>query len=166
MAIKKLPKAVRPEEFPLIIKATRKKDVQTRVTFLLSYGAGLRLAEVLSLRPENIKESTIEVWSGKGGKDRIVPKPKGWKDWMTKELPIKKSRRSLQRNFKSAAQKAKLNPLYTFHSLRHGFATRLIESNVPISHIQTLLGHSDVSTTGIYLKARPQDALKSYEELF
>ena len=166
MANKKLPKAVRPEEFPPLIKNTRKKDVEARLAFLLSYGAGLRLAEVLSLKQENIRETTIEVWSGKGGKDRTVPRPKGWKDWMTEKLPIKKSARSLQRNFKTACKKAKLNSLYTFHSLRHGFATRLIENNVPVSHVQTLLGHSDISTTGIYLKARPQDALKSYEELF
>ena len=165
MTIKKLPKAVIPEEFPLIIKATRKED-ESKLAFLLAYGSGLRLAEVKALQPENIQEKTIMVWSGKGGKDRVVPRPKGWKDWMTKKLPIKKSTRSLQRNFKTACKKAKLNPLYTFHSLRHGFATRLIESGVPISHVQSLMGHSDISTTGIYLKARPMDALKSYEELF
>jgi len=165
MTIKKLPKAVIPEEFPLIIKATRKED-ESKLAFLLAYGAGLRLAEVKALKPENIQEKTIMVWSGKGGKDRVVPRPKGWKDWMTKKLPIKKSTRSLQRNFKTACKKAKLNPLYTFHSLRHGFATRLIESGVPISHVQSLMGHSDISTTGIYLKARPMDALKSYEEFF
>jgi len=163
--IKKLPKAVRSEEFPLILKATKQND-ECKLAFLLAYGSGLRLAEVKSLQPENIQENTISVWSGKGGKDRVVPKPKGWKDWMTKQLPIKKSTRSLQRNFRASCKKAKLNPLYTFHSLRHGFATRLIESGVPISHVQTLMGHSDISTTGIYLKARPMDALKSYEELF
>ena len=163
MTTKKLPKAIRPEEFPLLLKAT--KDKQAKIAFFLAYGAGLRLAEVKALKPEHIQDS-ISVWGGKGGRDRTVPKPKKWRDWMTKELPIKKTTRSLQRNFKTAAKKAKLNPLYTFHSLRHGFATRLIENNVPISHVQTLLGHSDISTTGIYLRARPMDALKSYEEFF
>jgi len=54
----------------------------------------------------------------------------------------------------------------TSNSLRHGFATRLVESGVPINQVQTLMGHSDISTTGIYTKANPMDALKSYEELF
>jgi len=166
MANKKLPKAVRPEEFPLLLKATRKKDLHARLSFLLAYGSGLRISEVVAIKPENVRDKIIEVWEGKGGRDRIVPKPKGWKDSMTKLLPINKGVRSLQRNFKTASKKAKLNPLYTFHSLRHGFATRLIESGVPISHVQTLMGHSDIATTGIYLKARPQDALKSYEDLF
>jgi len=99
MTIKKLPKAVRPEEFPLILKAIKNKNKHAKIAFLLAYGSGLRLAEVISLKPENVQDKTIMVWSGKGGRDRIVPKPKGWKDWMTKELPITKSYRSLQRNF-------------------------------------------------------------------
>ena len=164
--IKKLPKSIRPEEFPLLIKAIKKSDQAAKISFLLSYGAGLRLSEVLSVKPENIKSKSFKVWDGKGGKDRVVPKLKGWKVWMLKHLPIKKGARSLQRNFKVAAKKCNLPEYYTFHSLRHGFATRLIEKGVPLSYVQTLLGHSNISTTSIYTKARPQDELKSYEELF
>ena len=167
MATKKLPKAVRPEEFPKLLKATPTRDKQAKVAFLLAYGAGLRLSEITSLKPENVKETSIEIWDGKGGRDRIVPKPKGWKDWMTKiTLPIVKTGRSLERNFKIAAKKAGLPNYYTFHSLRHGFATRMLESGVPVNQVQVLLGHSNLSTTSIYTKARPQDALKSYEDLF
>jgi len=164
---KKLPKSVRPEEFKLLIKATKPNDKQAKVAFLLAYGAGLRLSEVTSLKPENVKTNYLEVIDGKGGKDRMVPKPKGWKDWMTNiTLPISKSGRSLERNFKTACKKAGLSSLYTFHSLRHGFATRLVESGVPINQVQVLLGHSNISTTSVYTKARPMDALKSYEDLF
>jgi len=53
-----------------------------------------------------------------------------------------------------------------FHSLRHGFATRAIEQGIPIHHVRTLMGHSNISTTNIYLIANPKDALHSYEELF
>ncbi|HEY0088226.1 MAG TPA: tyrosine-type recombinase/integrase, partial [Candidatus Lokiarchaeia archaeon] len=63
-------------------------------------------------------------------------------------------------------RKAKLPEFYTFHSLRHGFATRLLESGVPINQVQVLMGHSNISTTSIYLKANPIDAIKSYEDLF
>ena len=72
----------------------------------------------------------------------------------------------LQRNFKTACVKAKLNSLYTFHSLRHGFATRLHESGTPLNQVQVLLGHSNISTTSVYVKANPLDAIKSYEDLF
>ena len=64
------------------------------------------------------------------------------------------------------SKKAKLNPLYSFHSLRHGFATRLLESGMPPNHVQVLLGHSNLSTTSIYTTANPIDAIKSYEEVF
>ena len=164
--IKKLPKAVRSEEFPLLIKATRKNDHSARIAFLLAYGSGLRISEVLALKPENIKEKSIEIWNAKGGRDRIVPRPKGFKDWMLKFLPIVKGERALELNFKKAAKKAGLPNYYVFHSLRHGFATRMIENGVPINQVQLLLGHSNIATTSIYSQARPVDALKSYEELF
>jgi type III restriction enzyme len=63
-------------------------------------------------------------------------------------------------------KKVNLNKEYTFHSLRHGFATRLVENGVPINQIQVLLGHSNISTTSVYLRAAPMDALKSYEDFF
>lgn len=162
----RLPKSLSPEEFKSLIRCVPKADKEARVAFLLAYGSGLRISEVVGLRSDNLRENSMEILSGKGKKDRIVPKPKGWKDWMTKLLPISKTPRSLQRNFKSAAKKAKLNPKYTFHSLRHGFATRLLENGVPLNQIQLLLGHSSLATTSLYTKARPIDAIKSYEELF
>ena len=163
---KKLPKAIKPDEFQKLISRVPPNDKQAKVSFLLSYTTGMRLAEVLAVTPENIKENSIEVWDGKGGKDRIVPKPKGWRKEYEKFLPIKKTSRSLQRNFKTASKKAGLPDFYTFHSLRHGFAIRLIEQGVPLNQVQALLGHSNISTTSIYTKARPIDALKSYEELW
>lgn len=163
---RKLPKSVRPEEFKALIECVSKRDKWARIAFLLAYGSGMRLSEVLAVKRQNIRQKSIEVRGSKYGVDRIVPLPKGWKAWMFNELPIEKSARSLQRNFKTAASKANLDQKYSFHSLRHGFATRLMENGVPINQIQLLMGHSDISTTGIYLKARPQDALNSYENLF
>lgn len=167
---KKTVKSVTPDEFKLLVQNTRKNDKAAKVAFLLAYGAGLRLAEVLNLKKDNIKTHVnppvIEVREGKGNKDRTVPLPKGWRQWMFDELPIKKKRRAIQQNFKTAAKRANLDSKYSFHSLRHGFGTRLIESGVPINQVQILMGHSDLSTTSVYLKARPMDAIKSYEDLF
>ena len=163
---KSLPKAVRPEEFKTLIQNVPERNKKGKVAFLLAYGSGLRLSEVLTLKQEDITDNAVHVWGGKGNVDRTVPKPKGWKDWMMKEIPLKTTGRTLERNFKTAAEKGNLPKHYTFHSLRHGFATRLLESGVPLNQVQLLLGHSNISTTSIYTKANPIDALKSYEELF
>lgn len=163
---RKIPKCVRPEEFKLLIEATPKVDYIARIGFLLAYAAGMRISEVLRCNKEHLRDNSIFVPESKYGLERIVPLPKGWKKEFEKELPLKTTARTLERKFKSYAKKAKLPAYYTFHSLRHGFATRLLESGVPINQVQVLLGHSNVQTTSIYVKANPTDALKSYEDLF
>ena len=162
----KIPKAVRPEEFKLLIQKVPTDDYLARVSFLLAYGSGLRISEVLRCMKEHFKVNTIFIPESKYGVERIVPKPKGWKDVFFRFLPIIVTARTLQRKFKSYSLKANLPKHYTFHSLRHGFATRLLESGVPINQVQVLLGHSNISTTSIYTKANPHDAIKSYEDLF
>ena len=161
---RKIPKAVRPEEFKKLIKAIPKKDKIARIAFLLAYGSGLRISEVLRCKKEHFKENSIFIPESKYGVERFVPIPKGWKKEFN--LPLKVTARTLQRKFKKYAKKAGLPEYYTFHSLRHGFATRALESGVPINQVQVLLGHSNISTTSIYTKADPFDAIKSYEDLF
>jgi len=167
---KLLPKSLTQEEFKLLIKSIPERKVykESRVAFLLAYESGLRISEVKNLQPNdfNLKQKSVFVRQGKFSKDRVVPLPKTWKSWMFDYLPIKKSVRSLERNFKYCAKKAGLNPNYVFHSLRHGFATRALESGIPINQVQLLLGHSSISATNVYLTARPLDSLKSYEDLF
>ena len=162
----KLPKAVRPEEWEKLIKVIPSKDKIAIISFLLAYGAGMRISEVLRCRPEHFRESSIFIPESKYGVERVVPIPKGWRNNFTKMLPIPRTVRALQRRFKKYAKKAELNPDYTFHSLRHGFATRALEKGIPLNQIQIALGHADIKTTGIYLKASPQDLLQSYQEKF
>jgi len=166
---KKLPVAINEEEFVKLIKNTKKEH--HKLAFLLGFGAGLRISEIVSLKTNevNFKERQILVRQGKGGKDRIVPLPKGFKEKHLKLLPIKCGVRSLQKAFKNSCRRSGLlkdKPTIHFHSLRHGFATRLVSQGVPIHHIRTLMGHSNISTTNVYLEANPKEALKSYEELF
>ena len=175
---RRLPKSIKPEEFVSLIKVVPEKDKASKIAFLLAYASGLRVSEIVGGKrrdgtdiPPVTKEridferNTIIIY-GKYKVERIVPLPKGWKDWMTSALPIKKSIRTMERNLKKYAKRANLDSNYVFHSLRHSFATRSIESGIPISHVQSLMGHANISTTSVYLKARPEDALKSYQELF
>lgn len=163
---RKIPKCVRSEEFKLLIEVTPKRDIKGRIAFLLAYAAGMRVSEVLRCSPEHLRENSIFVPESKYGAERIVPLPKGWKREFTDYLPLKTTARTLERKFKKYSLRANLPLHYTFHSLRHGFATRLLESGVPINQVQVLLGHSNISTTSVYIKANPTDAIKSYEDLF
>ncbi len=169
MKPKKLVVALSREEFIKLIKQTKKPS--DKIAFLLAFGSGLRVSEVIGLekRDINFKEKNILVRQGKGSKDRIVPLPKAFRESHLKFIPIKVGVRQLQRAFRSACEKAgllKIKPTLHFHSLRHGFGTRLAGQGVPIHHVRTLMGHTNISTTNIYLEANPKDALKSYEELF
>lgn len=163
---RKIPKCIRPEEFKLLIEATPTKDYVARISFLLAYSAGMRVSEVIRCSPEHFRPNSIFIPESKYGLERVVPIPKGWREEFTKKLPIKKTIRTLQRKFEKYSKIAGLPEHYTFHSLRHGFATRCLEAGMPINQVQVLLGHSNLSTTSIYTKANPTDALKSFEELF
>ncbi|MEM4270654.1 MAG: site-specific integrase [Candidatus Pacearchaeota archaeon] len=170
---KKLPVALTEEEFYNLIKASKKK--QHKFAFLLGFGAGLRIGEILTLKPEdfNLKERIILV-HGKGNKDRMVPLPKGFKPEFLKLLPFtyknyQSGARSLEISFKKAAIKSGLlqtKPNAHFHSLRHSFGTNASNKGIPIHHIRTLMGHTNISTTNVYLEMNPKEAIKSYEELF
>ncbi len=166
---KKLPVAISRDEFTKLIKNTKQQVY--RISFLLGFGAGLRISEIVGLqkRDINFKERNILVRQGKGGKDRIVPLPKGLKESHLKHIPIKYGVRSLQKAFKVSSTKSgiiKTKPTIHFHSLRHGFGTRCVSEGMPIHHLRTLMGHTNISTTNVYLEANPKEALKSYEELF
>ncbi len=122
---KTLVKGLTPQEFKQLISVIPNKDKIAKTAFLLGYGSGMRISEVVNLKKANIIDNRIEILESKGGKDRQVPKPKGWKEYMLDVIPIKKSIRTLQRKFKMYAMYAKLPKHYVFHSLRHGFGTRL-----------------------------------------
>jgi len=182
---RKLPTYLDIEEFKRLISKTNKNKIRYKIGFLLGFGAGLRLSEIVGLENKikpltkdniDLKNKRIRIEGAKGGVDRIVPIPKGFKEYMIKELPLTKhysninsARRSFQRAFLRTAKKAGLlekKPNLHFHSLRHGFGSRLARQGVPIHHIRELMGHSNISTTNIYLQANPEQALEDYERLF
>ena len=166
---KKLPVVIDLKEFTELIKNT--KSPYHKVAFLFGFGSGLRISEIINLEKRDIdmNEKKVLVRLGKGGKDRVVPLPKGFRQAHLQYIPIKVGIRALQRAFKKTAQIAgllKRKPTLHFHSLRHGFATHCLSNGMKIHHLQLLLGHSDIKTTGIYLHSNPKDALREYEEFF
>jgi integrase/recombinase XerD len=163
----RLPKAVRSEEWEKLVKVIKPKDKYSLVAFLLAYGSGMRISEVLRCRKEHFQsDGMIFIPESKYGRERKVPIPKGWREGFFAYLPIDRSKRALQRNFTEYCKKAELNPDYSFHSLRHGFATRLLEAGTPLNQVQLALGHSNISTTSVYITASPMDLLKSYIDKF
>jgi integrase len=166
---KRLPVAINPEEFELLMKATKKK--KHKIAFLLGFHSGLRISETLKLEPRHIDiaNKLIRVEQGKGSKDRIVPLPKYFKEDFLNELPLNVTTRAIQIAFKRACRRSGLletKPSIHYHSLRHGFATHSLNQGIPIHQVKVLLGHSNVATTNVYLEMNPKDALKSYQELF
>ncbi len=162
---KKLPVVLSPEEVRSILEGLG--NLKHRVMLMLVYSAGLRVGEVVKLRPEDIdsERKMIHVQSGKGRKDRYTLlsdvvldvledywkayKPRKW--LFEGQIPSESySIRGAERVFENAAKKAGIEKDVSIHSLRHSFATHLLEQGTDIRFIQELLGHSSVRTTEIY----------------
>ena len=102
---------------------------------------------------------------GKGNKQRIVPLPKRFNTSALAMLPIKASRRALQWHVTKLG-KTILQKGISFHTLRHGFASYLINKGRPLNEIQMFMGHSRLDVTGIYLHADPQNAVNKARDVF
>lgn len=166
---KPLPIEVDEKEFTLILKKV--KQMHHKIAFLLAWGSGMRISEVLGVKQGdfNWEEKSIRINMGKNSKDRIVPIPKGFKDYHMKHIPIKCGVRALQKAFIMYAEKTgvKANkPKVHFHSLRHGFATHCLRKGIKLSAIQMMLGHEDLATTSIYLNLVPKEVLNEYQDKF
>lgn len=166
----KLPKIINQEEFEQLLKAEDDKDF--KIAYILGFEAGMRISEIVGfkdkikpLTKEQIEGNTIRVISGKGNKDRIIPKPTRLTEKAIERLPLKISRRTLQRRITHLGKKV-LKKDITFHTLRHGFCSHLANSGMALHQVQMLAGHSNLATTGIYLHANPKEAVEKARELF
>lgn len=177
---KQLPTVLSREEVELILRKTT--SLKYRAIFSLIYSTGLRINEAINLKITDIDKysKTIFVKNGKGKKDRYVVlsdkilgllreyyveyRPKIY--LFENELKDEQlSERSIQIVFGQVVKQCRLNKTATIHTLRHSFATHLLESGVNIRHIQELLGHSDLNTTMRYTHIR-SEALKQVTSPF
>ena len=162
---KKLPVVLSQDEVRSILKLI--KNPVYRMALTLIYACGLRISEGAQLKVSDIdgKRNLLHVRNGKGGKDRYVPlherplellrlyyRQHGKRSseflYPNKESHI--SIDSLQIAFRKALLESGINKQATVHTLRHSYATHLLENGEDISTIKELLGHSSIVTTEVY----------------
>ena len=162
----RLPNLLSVEEVFRLLEAH--SNLKHRTLLMTVYGAGLRVSEVVRLKPEHIESSRmmIRVEQGKGKKDRYTLLPKRllnelrkyWKEYKPELwlFPGRDPRRPMsvmgaQKIFYQAKQKAGITKGHGIHTLRHCFATHLMEAGWDVYTIKRLLGHAALSTTTKYL---------------
>lgn len=176
---KTLPNVLSKEEVFKIIDTT--ENLKHKTLLALIYSAGLRISEALNIKPKDIDSvrMLIHVKNAKGKKDRytllsekvllllreyyLVYKPKIY--LFEGQFGGMYSSRSAQIILKNAAEKAGIKKSITLHTLRHSFATHLLESGTDLRYIQDLLGHSSPKTTMIYTHVS-NDSLKKIKNPF
>lgn len=162
---RKLPSILSQDEVKAVLDSVEKH--RDRVLITIAYACGLRVTEVATLKVADIdgKRMLVHVHSGKGKKDRLVPLAQSlldllrlwWKvmrprDWLFPGMKPGShvDTRTIQRAVRVAVLKAGINKKVTPHTLRHCFATHLLEAGTDLRIVQTLLGHSRIATTFRY----------------
>jgi integrase/recombinase XerD len=164
---RKLPVVLSPEEVARLLDAA--PGLKYKAALSVAYGAGLRATEVISLKVCDIdsKRMVIRVEQGKGRKDRYVmlcphllallrawwkaARPQGWL-FPGRDRVLPMTTRQLNRACHAAADMAGINKRVSLHTLRHSFATHLLEQNIDVRVIQVLLGHAKLDTTALYTR--------------
>lgn len=163
---KKLPVVLSRQEIDKILSSIQ--NPKHRLMIALSYGAGLRVSEVINLKVKdiNLEELTIHLKQTKGKRDRLTIFSEKLKKDLAAITVLKDkndlvfeserggalSERSAQNIFEKALKKSGIKKDASFHSLRHSFATHLLENGVDVRYVQELLGHQNIRTTQIYTK--------------
>lgn len=172
---KKLPTVLTRQEVKALIKSAKPKRNRLIVQFL--YSSGARVSECVKLRVDdlNLKERIARIRGGKGNKDRIIILSKQWVRYLKKYLESKKIKSeyvfskkngkpisvdTVQRIVRQTASRAGLHKHVTPHTLRHSYATHLLEAGESIRKIQELLGHSNLNTTQIYTQVSLKELKK------
>lgn len=184
---KSLPKALSPEDIDnlLDIKLNTSFDYRNKAMLELMYGCGLRVSELINLEINDVDmiNCLIRV-SGKGNKERDIPLGEysiyylqeyiDRRDSLLKKRACNKlflnnhglgmTRQGFFKNLKSILEEKGLNPNISPHTLRHSFATHLVNRGADLRSVQEMLGHSDISTTKIYTKVSDEKVIDDYNE--
>ena len=184
---KSLPKTLSIEDVDnlLDIKLETPFDYRNKAMLELIYGCGLRISELINLEINDIDEINCFIRIlGKGNKEREVPVGEyalyylkeyiSRRNLLLKNKPCNKlflnnhgqgmTRQGFFKNLKQLLKEKGLNEEISPHTLRHSFATHLLNRGADLRSIQEMLGHSDISTTKIYTKVSDQKVLDDYNE--
>jgi len=169
-----LPKHISPRDVKKLFEATA--NLKHNTMLKMCYGMGLRVSEIIGLKVSHVDSGNMQVLieKAKGKKDRYANLPESrleqlreyFKEYRPKEFLFEGqyggqySTRSAQNVFKAAMKKANINKDTGIHSLRHSYATHLMEAGTDMGHIQKLLGHANITTTLIYAKVTNRDTKK------
>jgi site-specific recombinase XerD len=165
-AKRKLPVVLDLSEVESLFLVT--KNLKHKAILMLTYSSGLRVSETASLKLTDIdgKRMMVRVTQGKGGKDRysilsqraLEQLRQYWRKYRPREWLFEGAKKndhitthSIQLMFYAARKRAGITKPVSIHSLRHSFATHLIESGTSLHHVQMLLGHRSPTTTTVYL---------------
>lgn len=182
-----IPRAKKENKLPIVLSKEEIKkflscvdNVKYKLIFGIMYSSGLRISEATQLKVKDLDFSNSVLWirHGKGAKDRQTILPKIIIPVMKKYTSGKSgndfvfesdrggwlTERSLQKMFHQAMKKSGIKKPVTCHSLRHSFATHLLENGTDIRYIQELLGHKRLETTQVYTKVTSQN-LKNIKSL-
>jgi site-specific recombinase XerD len=177
---KRLPSVLDKKEVASIFSVTT--NLKHRAILMMIYSAGLRISEAINLKPSDIDPArmTVLIRHGKGGRDRYsllsrvalealktylqYSKPGTWLFPGTNPMkPI--SPTSIQKMFTAMKDLAGITKRACVHTLRHSFATHLLEAGTDLHHVQLLLGHKSPATTTIYLHVSQKELVKTVSPL-
>ena len=181
--LKDVPRPKKERKLPVVLShsevlqiAQTIQNPKHRLMIELMYAAGLRVSEIVKLRVQdvNLEELTLFVRASKGKKDRLTVFSESLKDALRRQMDGKGARdlvfpgehgggltpRTVQKVFNTALKASEVRKNAFCHSLRHSFATHLLDVGVDIRYIQSLLGHARLQTTSIYTKVRNPNLLK------
>src|SRR4030042_3348528 len=177
---KRIPDVLTKDEVNRLIEAIPTK--KSKLMVQMAYACGFRVSELINLKVDdlNFEERIGYVRQGKGRKDRVFNIPQKLANKLQKQVQQQKelnqvylfsgrngalTDRNLQKIVRNSAKKAEINKDVHPHTLRHSFATHLLEAGTDIRMIQELLGHADLSTTQIYTHVSTEE-LKKIKSLF
>lgn len=173
---KRLPVALSQKEIYTLITET--KNLKHKAIFSVMYSGGLRVSETMNLKTDDIDSKSMRIYvsDGKGRKDRYTILSKTALNDLRKYCKVYKitdsylfkgrdpevslSNRTVQTVFKQIKEREGLDKRATVHSVRHSFATHMLESGVSVHHLQKLMGHTQVQTTSKYLHISNISALQ------